>query len=137
MVRLFGLTQVHPSVLQLLRPHSDSLMLESTLTKMAVDVDGEKTSLGFSCHRLTVWNTTAAGFQFRTKASVCPVCWNLRCPFSPAANATLICSFQSVFLLMFVLCYSLTEDFGKWLQHIASCCIASWLWKFFFLLSVV
>lgn len=49
-------------------PCSDPVMLESTLTKTPVGVDREN----LAWPRTTEWDTTAAGFQLGTKASVSP-----------------------------------------------------------------
>lgn len=138
MVRLFGLTQVHPSVLQLLRPHSDSLMLESTLTKTVVDVDWEKPSLGLSRRSLAVRNTTVTGFQFRTKASVCVPragTWDV-----PSLRLQMQHWFVPFSLFYFNWCLSCVTVWQNIFGNGSDifCCIASCLWKSdFFLLSVV
>lgn len=141
MVRLFGLTQVSEltlstRVLQLTRPHWDSVTQESTLTKTPVDVDWGKTS---PRHRWLSGTPRQQGFSLGLRPA-CPVSWNLRCPFSPVCKCiqSLICSFQPV-LLMFVLCYSLIKNMEKlhMLQNILLYTVLSKLVmkKWFILLS--
>lgn len=133
MVRLSGFTQASEltrstCVLQLLRPRSDSVPLEFTLTKTLVCWRGLSKT----------WDTAAAGFQSRAKASVSRVLEPEMSLLSGLQNA-----FSHWFVLsMFVLCYSLIDNLenAHKLQNILLYTVLSKSvmekWFFFFLLSL-
>lgn len=83
-------------ILQPLRSHSHIVMLESTLTKMLVDVDWENLApatddwVEFDHSRVLVQDWS----------QLVPECWNLRCPFSLVIDLFLSASFIDVCLVL-------------------------------------